>query len=200
MSVQARYRANYDQIARVHIDHWRVHGTNPFQDPALLKENEDATVALIEKYAPHGYWLDVGCGMGDLLMRFPNRERMGVDISSEYLRIAEDRGLLVANRPVEQMKLPAGCFDLVTATDILEHVLDLNKAVTGLLKVLREGGILIVRVPNDEPLSTNTDPYEFVHLRRFDYSALYILFHKIFDVEVLDIPAAGNSLHAVVRK
>jgi ubiquinone/menaquinone biosynthesis C-methylase UbiE len=200
MNVQQRYRANYDQIAKVHVDYWREHGANPFQDPLFLQENEDATAALIEKYAPTGSWLDAACGMGDLLMRFPDRDCWGIDISQDYLDVALDRGIQVTNGPVEKMPFLASSFDLVTATDILEHVLDLNRAVKEMLRVLRKGGILIVRVPNDEPLSTNTEPYEFVHLRRFDYSTLYILFDKIFDVEVLDVPASGNAIHAVVRK
>ena len=86
------YRANYDQIARDHIDHWREHGANPFQDPALLKANEDATVALIEQYSPTATGLDVGCGMGDLLLRFPTASAWGWTIFRDYLADSEGAG------------------------------------------------------------------------------------------------------------
>ncbi len=200
MSVLSRYQRNYDQIAHDHVRYWRETGNNPFQEEGILRHNEASTVHYINVYAPRGYWLDAGCGMGDLLMQFPNRERAGVDISAEYLEIAEQRGLQVFNCPVEEMKLPSNCFDLVTATDILEHVLDLNAAVKELLRVLRPGGVLIVRTPNEEELRINSDPYEYVHLRRFDFSTFYLLFKKVFGCEVLDIPVDGDIIHAVVRK
>ena len=199
-SVEERYLANYDQIARDHISFWRQTGGNPFQTPQAIKLNEDATVRLAEKYLmPNHRILDAGCGMGDLLLRFPKHDRTGVDISLGYLDIARERGLYVHQLQLERMPWENE-FDMVLCTDVLEHVLDLNAVVRALLRVLKPGGILIARTPNDEPLSTNTDPYEFVHVRRFDYSALYILFRKIFDCEILEIPVDGDSIHAVVRK
>ncbi len=199
-SVLKRYRSNYDKIAADHVRYWRETGGNPFQGAEHIKANEDATAALIDYYAPKGYWLDAGCGMGDLLMRLPNRERVGVDISLEYLKIAEQRGLEVELSPVEKMPFHEGTFDLVTATDILEHVLDLNRAVKELLRVLKPGGTLIVRTPNEEALSRSSDPYEYVHLRRFDAATMFLLFTKIFGCEVLATPVDGEVLHAVVRK
>lgn len=203
MSVQSRYRANYDQIARDHVAHWRETGGNPFQGADALRANEDATVALIERYAPEGRWLDAACGMGDLLTRSNGRARWGVDISDDYLEIARGRYLNVSHAPVERLPFPREFFDLVTATDVLEHVLDLNRAVKELLRVLKPGGILIVRTPNEENLAWDTTPYEFVHLRRFDHATMHLLFGKIFGCEVLEVPVgglAGDILHAVVRK
>ncbi len=200
MSVQTRYRANYDQIAADHIRYWRETGNNPFQEESILRHNEASTEHYILVHAPKGYWLDAGCGMGDLLMHFPNRERVGVDISLEYLKIAEQRGLDVELSPVEKMPFRDGAFDLVTATDVLEHVLDLNAAVSELLRVLKPGGTLIVRTPFNEALSIDNGVYEYVHLRSFDYPTLYLLFTKIFDCEVIDIPQDMEIIHAVVRK
>ncbi len=200
MSTLARYQANYDKIAADHVRYWRETGNNPFQEEGILRHNEASTVHYIQTYAPEGRWLDVGCGMGDLLMHFPHRKRHGVDISRLYLDIAAERGLMVAQAPIEKVPFPASSFDLVTATDVLEHVLDLNAAVEEMLRVLKRGGTLIVRTPNEEVLSVNNAPYEFVHLRRFDQATMHLLFHNIFDCEVLAAPVDGDVLHAVVRK
>ncbi len=124
---------------------------------------------------------------------------MGVDISWDYLEIARERGLDVHLYEIEE--LPWGpVFDMVLCTDVLEHVFDLNAVVRGLLKVLKPGGYLVVRSPNEEALSITTDPYEFVHVRRFDFASMYLLFHVIFECEVVEIRVHGSELHAVIRK
>lgn len=200
MSVPARYQANYDKIASDHVAYWRETGNNPFQEEGVLRHNEASTVHYIQTYAPSGKMLDVGCGMGDLLMCFPRRQRHGVDISRAYLEIAQKRGLFVTQAPVEKMPFPNGSFALVTATDLLEHVLDLNAAVAEMLRVLRKGGTLIVRTPNEEVLSVNHSPYEFIHLRRFDQPTMELLFTRVFECRVLATPVDGHILHAIVRK
>lgn len=195
------YQANYDRIAQEHIAHWRKTGGNPFQDTAHIRAFEDATVALIEQYAPEGEWLDVGCGMGDLLSRFPERNRYGCDISEDYLNLARGRDIRAWQGYAHDLPYVDDWFDLVTATDVLEHVLDLNAAVEEMLRVLKPDGVLIVRVPDSEDLSEYLDcAYEYVHLRRFDEATLRLLFGKVFGCEVLDCPKVLSEIHAVVRK
>jgi SAM-dependent methyltransferase len=195
------YAENYDRIAQDHIAHWRKTGDNPFQDAAAVKTAEDATVALIEQYAPTGAMLDVGCAMGDLLTRFPDRS-VGCDISEDYLAIARERGLTVVNAYAHDLPFDPDTYDLVTACDVLEHVLDLNASVHEILRVLRPGGVMIVRVPDSEDLTPylKKSPYEFVHLRCFDESTLRLQFTRIFRCEVLDCPRVGDEIHAVIRK
>jgi ubiquinone/menaquinone biosynthesis C-methylase UbiE len=195
------YQSNYDRIAQEHIAHWQKTGGNPFQDAAVVKTSEDATVALIEQYAPSGSMLDVGCGMGDLLARFPERKRAGCDISRDYLAIARERGLRVSHAYADNLPDFSASLDLVVCCDVLEHVLDLNAAVEEMLRVLKPDGVLIVRVPDSEDLSEYLNcPYEFVHLRRFDEPTLRLLFGKVFGCEVLDCPRVLSEIHAVVRK
>lgn len=203
MSVTTAYRANYDAIARDHIAHWRATGQNPFQPHWQVKANEDATVQLIERYSkPKQRMLDAGCGMGDLLERCPGLIRNGIDISADYLEVAKERGLNVTQGRLEKMPYEAAAFDLVVCTDVLEHVFDLNRVVRELLRVLKAGGVLIVRTPDSEDLTDymTYSTYEFVHVRRFDRPSLYLLFHKIFGCEVEEISENGDIIHAVVRK
>jgi len=204
MTIAQAYRANYDQIARDHIAYWRETGRNPFQDEGTLQRNENETVELIKKYLPEEHLLlDAGCGMGDLLMRFPEgREQIhyGVDMSKDYVEVAHERGLKVYEARIEKMPFIRNVFDVVVCTDVLEHVLDLNAAVKELLRVLKPGGVLIVRTPNEEALRVNDEPYEFVHLRRFDEPTFRLLFGKIFGCEVLEVVAHGDVIHAVAGK
>lgn len=197
------YEENYDAIAHDHVAYWREHGSNPFQGDVAVKVNRNATVALLRRYVPPGSRiLDAGCAMGDLLMDCPEYEGHGVDIASEYLAIAAERGLNVRRANAEKLPYRSGWFDAVIATDLLEHVLDFNAVVRELLRVLRHGGVLIARSPHAEDLAdyVNFTVYDFVHLRRFDEATFRLQFPKIFGCEVLECPLVGAEIHAVVRK
>ena len=203
MTLQRDYQRNYDQIAHDHVTYWRETGGNPFQGASILAHNENTTVEIAKKYLePGDTILDAGCGMGDLLVRFPEHERCGIDISGEYVAIARHRGLNVQKGRIEKLPWPKETFDAVFATDVLEHVLDLNRAVGELLRVLKPGGVIIARTPNEEALAYDTGAYEFVHLRRFDHPTFHLLFGKIFRCEVLEVVVSENRdvIWAVARK
>lgn len=189
--MSSTYQENYDRIARDHIWEWRRTGTNPFQEPKVAKANEDVTVGLIEM--TEGSLLDVGCGMGDLLSRFPERERHGIDISEEYLEIARERGLEVTNAEAEAIPFSDDAFDVVVATDILEHVFDLNQVARELKRVARKA--IVVRVPKEDEVAWDVEPYGFVHVRMFDEGSLRILFGPILGCTVHECFLAGGSLH-----
>ena len=134
----------------------------------------------------------------------------GIDISAAYLeeaRIRVPAATFVQGR-LEPMPFPEGHFDAVLATDVLEHVLHLDDCLRELLRVLRPGGLLIVRVPEEpslEPyLLVNT--YRYIHVRRFALPDLILLFDRCFDLEVLETSfveapdGSSTDLHAVVRK
>ena len=187
------YRATYDQIASDHLDYWRKHGRNPFQDPSVLAQNEAETVRLIGETS--GSILDVGCGMGDLLLHFPDRETQGVDLSYEYLKVARERGLSVIQAEAESLPFTNTTFDVVVATDILEHVFDMHTVAKELVRVAAEK--VIVRVPNMEPVSWDSEPYGFVHVRILDEGTMRILFGPILGCEVERCYVHGSEVHLV---
>jgi 2-polyprenyl-3-methyl-5-hydroxy-6-metoxy-1,4-benzoquinol methylase len=196
-----RYKANYDQIARDHIRHWRITGRNPFQNESVIAHNEADTLLMIQRWAkPGDLILDAGCGMGDLLLRLGDYQAVGIDLSTDYIEIAKERGLDARVGRVEKLPWPREQFDVVVCADVLEHVLDLNKAVRELLRVLKPGGTLVVRTPNQEALAVDTEPYEYVHLRRFDHPTMHLLFRKIFDCEILETIEDPEVIHVAVRK
>jgi len=184
------YHAVYDRIASDHVAHWRATGRNPFQERAVLKANEDASVKLI---GTKGSILDVGCGMGDLLMRFPHRKRHGIDISDEYLAIARERELDVTHAEAEAIPFPDNSFDVVVAADILEHVFDLNRVALELKRVAKK--LIVVRVPKEDEVAWNVEPYGFVHVRVFDEGSLRVLFGPILGCTVQECFEAGGSIH-----
>ena len=199
MTITDAYQETYDQIAQDHVAFWHQNdGRNPFQDPTVMWKNEQATLELIRDYAPSGPLLDVGCGMGDLLEKFRYRQRHGIDISEEYLTIARKRGLKVTRAQAEDIPFPDDTYEVVVATDILEHVFDLNLVARELVRVSRN--FIIVRVPYMEYVSWNSPPYKFVHVRIFDEGTLRLLFDPIMGCTVRECFQSENVLHLVAQK
>lgn len=187
------YTDNYDQIAGDHLHSLQTSGVNPFMDERLWRETEESTVELVRKYTSAGdSILDVGVGLGRVLSGFPDLRRYGVDISLGYLEQAQSHGIEVAYALVADLPYANDTFDVVMCTDVLEHVFDLYGTCAKILSVLKPGGVLIVRVPYREDLTSYLDsPYRFVHVRNFDEPSLRLLFGTIFGQELIEVTRAG---------
>lgn len=197
-SKPTEYTDNYERISGDHLASLKKEGTNPFIPEDLWVEFERSTIELVQKYArPGDRILDAGVGLGRLLSHFPTLKRYGVDISLGYLEIARTKGIAVGYALMEELPFKPATFDLVVCTDVLEHVIDLNRCCANILNVLRPGGVLIVRVPCREDLSQYLAPdypYRYVHLRAFDEFSLRLLFERVFDCRVQEMTIAGYQL------
>lgn len=198
-----RYVENYQRIAADHVAAMKPGSANPFIEDELWKTLEDSTRALIGKHvAPQGRVLDVGVGLGRLLGPASQYRRFGIDISFDYLLHARAAGIEVAFSRIEDMPFHDGYFDAVAVCDVLEHVLDLDGCMRQLLRVLKPGGVLVVRVPYREDLSGYLDPavpYEYIHLRNFDEHGLALLLAKIYKCEVLEFCQVAPFLQGAPR-
>jgi ubiquinone/menaquinone biosynthesis C-methylase UbiE len=197
------YTENYEQISHDHLVSTQKDGTNPFIAEKIWQEMERSTIQLIEKYSKaDDKILDVGVGLGRVLSNFPSLERYGMDISFGYLKETQSKGIEVCFAQVEEMPYRPETFDLVLATDILEHVLDLNLCCAKMLSVLKRGGVLIVRVPYREDLSgylAPENPYKYVHVRNFDEDSLRILFERVFDCEWVEATKVAHHAYSGSR-
>lgn len=114
--------------------------------------------------------LDVGCGTGinfSVLAKYG--DTFSSDASEEALSFSKGRGIdgLVRSH-VEALPFLGSTFDIVTVLDVLEHVDDDLRGLDELLRVSREGGVLVITVPAYGFLWSEHD--EALHHRR-RYSA-----------------------------
>ena len=94
--------------------------------------------------------LDAGCGTGNNLRHLSRHGRaVGVDLSDDALRFCRQRGVAAAKASLLRLPFPDCSFDCVTSFDVLYHrwIADDGAAVAELARVLRPGGVLLVRVP-----------------------------------------------------
>lgn len=197
-SQRDNYVDNYTKIASDHVESLDDGNGNPFIDEELWADLEKSTRELVDKYIEDGARvLDIGVGLGRVLGSATHLDRYGIDISHDYLKKASKVGFKVAFSRIEDMPYPDNFFDAIVACDVLEHVIDLHACCLQILRVLRPGGTLIVRVPHKDDLEAYLDdsiPYEFVHVRSFDVASLRILFGKIHKMHFRESTFAGNYL------
>jgi SAM-dependent methyltransferase len=95
-------------------------------------------------------FLDAGCGTGLNLEHLGDRgQAVGIDLSDEAVRFCRSRGVVVVRGNVLDLPLRSGSVDGVSSFDVLYHawVSDDRAAVRELSRVLRPGGLVLVRVP-----------------------------------------------------
>ena len=112
------------------------------------QENFDHHMAFFSPYVKGGL-LDFGCGDGQFLNLIAKQcdSVHGVDISETALEKAQAQyPALDFKLMPEDGKLPYadGFFDTITATDVLEHILDLETLLEEMNRVLKPGGHLLL--------------------------------------------------------
>jgi SAM-dependent methyltransferase len=115
-------------------------------------------------------YLDFGSGIGSAGVLFASAgfSVWLADISSALLdfsrRRLRARGLSVQHLDLKREQLPAEAFDIVTAMDVFEHLVDPVAAVDVLWRALRPGGLLFGRFaatagdPRAEHIVTDFEP------------------------------------------
>ena len=123
--------------------------------------------------------LDVGCGAGELvyLMRRDGVDASGLEPGVEFADFA--RTVLhvpVQTAPVDSATIQAESQDLVTMFHALEHVPDPLTVVTTVRRWIRQGGHLVVEVPNiSARVQAPNHLYHYAHLHHFTGSTLAAL-------------------------
>lgn len=116
---------------------------------------------------------DVGCAYGGYLVAAAEAgatEVVGIDVDEDYLRLGKElldahgvRGQLElgsVDDPALLARLPGSGFDVVTCTDVLEHVADPAITLYMLSRYMAPGGRIYLTVPNYRcPAWVKSDPH-----------------------------------------
>lgn len=106
----------------------------------------------VTRHKPGGRLLDVGCATGTFMLAMQQDHRWqveGIEVNAAVAEIAQQRtGVPVSASTLEEAALPAASFDAVTMWDVLEHVQDARQTAAEIWRLLKPGGIFVIRVPN----------------------------------------------------
>lgn len=101
----------------------------------------------------HGSWkkhLDIGAGRGSLIAKVKSKlalESSACDYTDTLMQLAGQR-VDIVNLNHEPLPYPDATFDLVTATEVIEHLEDFRQVVREIHRVLKPGGVCILSTPN----------------------------------------------------
>jgi SAM-dependent methyltransferase len=121
-------------------------------------------------------FLEIGCGTGFVLTgirkALPRLTLVGGEVFSAGLRLAADRLPGVDLFQMDARQIPFETeFDVIGAFDVLEHIGDDELVLSQMYRAVRQGGGIILTVPQHSFLWSEVDEYSR-HVRRYSVSEL----------------------------
>ena len=117
--------------------------------------NAHLSLNVIKRFAPSGKLLEIGSATGYFLNAArADFDAQGLEPSAWACKIARERFKLdVYPEPLETDRFPAGTFDVVAMTDVIEHLIDPKDALRRAAAWLKPGGLLYLVTPDIGSLS-----------------------------------------------
>ena len=165
-----------------------------------------------------GRILDLGCAAGYFLFAMQEKgwEAYGVEISEDAANYAQSKlGIKVFQGTLNEANLQENFFDVITLWSVLEHLHAPLETLREANRLLKKGGLLIVKVPNIESLESKlfirllegnyVGWHAPQHLYHFSPATLCLIFQRAgFQVVNLQYgfpinPSLTNNLERLVR-
>jgi len=111
--------------------------------------------------ARSGKVLDIGCGYGFFLKEMKSRGWMveGVEISPTGRHYAYHKwGIPVHSQPLEKLGIPDNSFEVITLFYVIEHVLDPLSLLIETKRLIKPGGLILLRWPHSTPIVRSLGP------------------------------------------
>jgi len=156
-------------------------GANPFDEDRLRVTAEDIGKVVKDKSSSI---LDIGCASGGLLLELAKlgfTDLTGSDPSSVCIQDIQNAGIAVEKRGLFSSNEDGGKkYDLVVLTHVLEHIRDLKTAVENISRLVKDGGIVYIEVPDASRYPEfYVVPYYYIdseHINHLDSDSLNNLF------------------------
>lgn len=103
-----------------------------------------------EAYRNTSKLLDIGCGYGFFLetAKQNNWDVTGVEITDDAVKACTSKGLRMHHGTLETAHFQDETFDVIVLIETIEHVIQPEKLITEIHRVLRPGGLVYLTTPN----------------------------------------------------
>lgn len=144
-----------------------------------FQARRDMIRRLVSKYGKDTRILEIGCSGGrliEMLNGMGYHNTAGIDISNAAVKLCEERNIgNVMQMDGKELNFEDNGYDLIIASDVLEHIGDDYNAVREWKRVLKKGGDIICFVPAFKFLWSDHDVVNR-HLRRYSSHELSRVF------------------------
>ena len=123
--------------------------------PEFINRRLDEIVSKFDPYRQSNRLLDVGFGAGTLLeaARRAGWQTTGVDVAQSAVEHVRGLGFEAFCGTLQDAHYPENHFDVVTASEVIEHVPDPERVMHEIARVLRPGGLLWMTTPHARGIS-----------------------------------------------
>jgi len=176
------YAAIYD------VAYYEGRGADPLVDYAFELAHPERTirryewqgiVAAVRSLAPlsaQTRWLDFGCGNGGLVRHAAQATPCSVVGFEEGAIAATARAAGIPILEASQVQSLENAFDVVTAIEVIEHVVDPVACLRDLARLLKPGGLLFLTTGNARPFRGRVAEWSYVtpeiHVSLFEPESL----------------------------
>lgn len=110
--------------------------------------------------------LDIGCGNGNFLSALDSKkfEKNGVEINPQGIKICEEYGINVYKKSIELIDFGEKKFDVITLWHVVEHLENPLEIFKKLKTIIKDNGVLLFQVPNNEGLGFKLGEKYWFHL------------------------------------
>jgi len=163
-----------DYAAIYSAAYYQGQGADPYVDYLYELEHPEGTVrryewgglyravATLSPLDARTRWLDFGCGNGGLV-RWARAQGLSGVIGHETGWIAERaRAAGIPLLTAAELQRDAGTFDVVTAIEVLEHIVDPVDVLGQIARLLKPGGLLFVTTGNAQPFRGRLPAWRYV--------------------------------------
>lgn len=135
-----------------YFDKFRNNGLIKKSILKAIDRKEPAFSHLKKNWPPHSTLLDYGCGAGWFLKHAEEYfKTIGIDFSKEAIEMAKQntkQSRLIWGEVMALRKIKRNSLEIVTVFDVFEHVPDPAPLLEQFYRIMVDGGILLVTMPN----------------------------------------------------
>lgn len=123
--------------------------------PNFIKQRVGEILRGFDRYRQSNRLLDIGFGAGTVLEIAEKQswQVCGLEVSRPAFEHAKERGFEVFYGGLREAGYPDGHFDVITASEILEHLPDPVSDLREIVRILRPGGLFWATTPSARALS-----------------------------------------------
>jgi SAM-dependent methyltransferase len=154
--------------------------------PDFIEKRNEEIIKDFEPYFSSGRLLDIGFGSA-IMMRVAQAKGWrvsGVEVSKTAVEYAEKCGFEVFHGELQEAKYPDGFFDVITASEIIEHCPQPEILLDEVIRILRPGGLFWATTPSAGSLSFKLTGLDWTiicppeHLQLFSKKAIRLIMKK----------------------